>query len=142
MLGLTWWLVFACQAPKGTASEGETGVDTDATPTWWGQGWNTQTTEPTEPGCQNRLDWMWPEDGATGVYNRAYPEARIAEVEPAVLGIYDDGAWFDTVLYMTGTRIHVAPIAPMRPNYSYTLELDWTCGRERIEFTTSATGGH
>jgi len=140
LFGLSFWLVLACQSPGEDSLDDDSGAVTDGTPTWWGQGWDTDETEPPDRGCQNVLEWMWPVDGATGVYNRAFPEVHIAEVEPAVLGIYDEGQWFDTILYMTGTRIHVAPIAPMRPNYTYTLDLDWTCGNERIQFTTGTTG--
>ncbi len=45
---------------------------------------NPSTGSVTE-GCGNELLWIWPEDESTDVYYRAYLEAMILEMEPAVL---------------------------------------------------------
>lgn len=103
---------------------------------------DTVGTEGTEnaSGCGNELLWIWPEDGDTDVYYRAYMEAMIQEMEPAVIELYDEGKWHDAILYLIGPHLQLMPILPMKPNHTYELRLDWTCGTESLWFTTSDVG--
>ena len=104
---------------------------------------STSTLSPTDSnteGCGNELLWIWPEDESTDVYYRAYLEAMILEMEPAVLELYDEGEWHDAILYLIGPHLQLMPILPMKPNHTYELRLDWTCGTESLWFTTGDEG--
>lgn len=100
----------------------------------------TSSTGSITEGCGNELLWIWPEDENTGVYYRAYLEAMILEMEPAVLELYDEGEWHDAILYLIGPHLQLMPILPMKPNHTYELRLDWTCGTESLWFTTGDGG--
>jgi hypothetical protein len=126
---------------SGCVSQGDLRPDssTDSTPVTSPS--TTSLTGSSTEGCGNELLWIWPEDESTDVYYRAYLEAMILEMEPAVIELYDEGEWHDAILYLIGPHLQLMPIVPMKPNHTYELRLDWTCGSESLWFTTG-DGGH
>ncbi len=131
LLGVCW----GCNPSSSLGLPGTSDSSIDTSPTLTSAGSSTASS-----GCGNELLWIWPEDGDTGVYYRAYLEAMILEMEPAVLELYDEGKWHDTILYLIGPHLQLMPILPMKPNHTYELRLDWTCGTQSRWFTTSDVG--
>lgn len=83
-----------------------------------------------------------PEDGATEVFIGDTIEVTFSDVdESATLAVLTPtGAQVEGSLAWRDTTLVYTPDAPLSPESSYTVTVDFSCGDPSIAFTTSATG--
>jgi hypothetical protein len=94
--------------------------------------------EDTSVDCPVTIDKTHPLDGATDAYYRSAIEFHLSEPDPTALVIADfDGIQTDRG---GGSIILFTPTAPLDPETTYTVGLEYCRGAPSIEFTTSALG--
>jgi hypothetical protein len=128
----------ACGGKFERIDDEDSAVDTDGLPATEdsaGDPWP----DPTGP-CENRLLWADPADAQEAVWYGTPIMAEIEQFEPAILEVYQGGAFVDGVMLLQGRRLLFEPHRPLTPETTYDVILDWTCGREPWTFRTGSLG--